>query len=389
MTTLNRKSPLVLLGLACLIYDSSALATQWVLRRTYEEKRVEGTCVRTYIDLDSIRQENGLIRFWEKSEFFHCKGVDIIVAETDAGSTTSFAVSCSQRKMAITTNRSYAFGLLARDENVPREKWNFFEVAPESVGSNTVDFVCNYVAKQKSGAENSKPDRTAPRQTPAKTDRASKKSDRTVLAGSGSGVVVTSDGHVLTNNHVVQSCASIKIKDALKREHEATVIATDRKNDLSLLKSNTQFSSVGAFRAGTSVAPGESVIALGFPLSGLLASEVNVSPGYVSASAGIGDDTSKLQISAPVQPGNSGGPLLDQYGSVVGIVVQKLDAIKIAKITGDVPQNVNFAVKGEIAQIFLNSHQVHLTTNSSAKKLEPPEIAARGRAFTVLVQCWK
>ena len=60
---------------------------------------------------------------------------------------------------------------------------------------------------------------------------------------------------------------------------------------------------------------------------------------------GLLDDISQLQISAPIQPGNSGGPLLDEYGNVAGVVVAKLRALAVAKATGDIPQNVNFAVK--------------------------------------------
>ena len=80
----------------------------------------------------------------------------------------------------------------------------------------------------------------------------------------------------------------------------------------------------------------------------------NLSVGNVSALAGLGDDSRYLQISAPVQPGNSGGPLLDASGHLVGIVTAKLDA-RVARFTGDVPQNVNFALKAEVARTFLDS----------------------------------
>jgi len=140
--------------------------------------------------------------------------------------------------------------------------------------------------------------------------------------------------------------------------------------------------------AGASpIRPGEAVVALGFPLAGLLASEVNVSIGNINAQAGLANDITKLQISVPVQPGNSGGPLLDEYGNVTGVVVQKLDAVKVWKLTGDIPQNVNFAVKGEIAQLFLGTHKISIQLGSATKKLEPAEVATKGRAFTVLIEC--
>ena len=103
-----------------------------------------------------------------------------------------------------------------------------------------------------------------------------------------------------------------------------------------------------------------SVVAVGFPLPGLLASEANVTTGIVSALAGIGDDTRFLQMTVPVQPGNSGGPLLDLEGRVVGVVVGKLDAVKVASVTGDIPQNVNFAIKAGVLRSFLDASAVGL-----------------------------
>lgn len=210
------------------------------------------------------------------------------------------------------------------------------------------------------------------------------------LSSTGSGFVVSASGYLLTNHHVANGCSNLKIRDSSKVEHDVTVIATDAKNDLALLQTSTTTSLPAAtFRAQDSVKTGENVVALGYPLAGVLASEVNVSFGYVSAIAGLADDTSKLQISAPVQPGNSGGPLLDQSGNLVGVVVAKLDAVKVAKAIGDIPQNINFAIKGEIAQMFLKAHKVNFKTATTAKKLENTDIATRGRGFTVLVECFK
>ena len=210
------------------------------------------------------------------------------------------------------------------------------------------------------------------------------------LDSTGSGAIVSTDGFVLTNNHVVNDCTNITIRDTHKEVRRASIFATDERSDLAILKITESVSLPAAsFRAGASADTGESVVALGFPLAGLLASEVNVSFGYISATAGLADDTGQLQISAPVQPGNSGGPLLDQSGNIVGVVVSKLDALKLAKANGDIPQNINFAVKGEIAQVFLKAHRVKFKTAASNKKLENTDIANSGRAFTVLVGCFK
>jgi S1-C subfamily serine protease len=137
------------------------------------------------------------------------------------------------------------------------------------------------------------------------------------------------------------------------------------------------------------VRPGDGVVAVGFPMHGLLASGVNVTTGVISALAGIGDDTRYLQITAPVQPGNSGGPLLDLSGNVVGVIVGKLDALKFAKVTGDIPQNVNFAIQASIARVFLDAHRVVYATASSTGTLAAADIGERARTFTVVVECWK
>src|SRR5204863_5382268 len=86
----------------------------------------------------------------------------------------------------------------------------------------------------------------------------------------------------------------------------------------------------------TPIHPGEGVIAIGYPYPGLLSSEFAVTTGIVSSLGGIGNDSRYLQISAPVQPGNSGGPLLDTGGNVVGVVAMKIDAVRVAQITGTI-----------------------------------------------------
>ena len=94
-----------------------------------------------------------------------------------------------------------------------------------------------------------------------------------------------------------------------------------------------------------------------------------------------------LQISAPVQPGNSGGPLLDASGNLVGIVTGKLNALRLATYTGDVPQNVNFALKAEVARIFLDSKGIAYHTARSEQQLSPADVNQIARPFTVHILC--
>ena len=130
---------------------------------------------------------------------------------------------------------------------------------------------------------------------------------------------------------MVEGCRNVIVSVESDRV-TARVVARDPVNDLALLASDLKPKSVAVLRTGVRL--GESVAVFGFPLNGLLATSGNFTVGNVTAVAGIGDDTRMVQISAPVQPGNSGGPLLDQAGNVVGTVVAKINAIKFARVVG-------------------------------------------------------
>jgi V8-like Glu-specific endopeptidase len=101
--------------------------------------------------------------------------------------------------------------------------------------------------------------------------------------------------------------------------------------------------------------------------------------GHVSSTVGIRGNQSQMQISVPVQRGNSGGPVFDQSGNVIGVVVSKLDALKVAERVGDLPQNVNFAIRGDVVRNFLDANNVVFTASNDTAKLENTEIASRGQ----------
>jgi len=98
-------------------------------------------------------------------------------------------------------------------------------------------------------------------------------------------------------------------------------------------------------------------------------------------------DLLAVQIDAAINPGNSGGPLIDQQGNVVGVIVSKLDALRIAKATSDLPQNINFAIKAVIAQSFLEANDVREQVTPSTASLDLTQIAERAKSFTVRVNC--
>ncbi len=200
----------------------------------------------------------------------------------------------------------------------------------------------------------------------------------------GTGFIVSSQGHVLTNNHVVDGCKALKI---LPDGERLEVISRNRSADLALLKLETPPSSIAVLRVGPTPKLGDAVVAFGFPLPGLLSSHGNVSTGIISATSGLQDDVRFIQISAPVQPGNSGGPLFDSSGHVIGVVVSKLDAIQIARATGDVPQNVNFAVHWSEVRAFLDEEGIQYQKSPSQRSLSTSDIAAKATQVSVEIEC--
>jgi uncharacterized protein len=203
-------------------------------------------------------------------------------------------------------------------------------------------------------------------------------------ASSGTAFFVTPDGKALTNAHVVRGCREITVNTE-GLSHPGKVLARDQRNDLALLATDLHPASSANWRL--QIRQGEDVVVYGFPLTGALASGGNVTTGIVTALAGLADDSRFLQVSAPVQPGNSGGPLLDRNGTVIGIIVSKLDALSVASATGDIPQNVNFAIKASVAAAFLDAQRVEHAERTGEGALSTPDIADRAKSFTVRVLC--
>jgi S1-C subfamily serine protease len=205
----------------------------------------------------------------------------------------------------------------------------------------------------------------------------------------GSGFVVASDGYVLTNRHVVASCRTVTVKSDSSTSVTARIVALHPRDDLAVIRADATFDTTAGFRVGSAIRPGDDVVAVGFPLAGLLADEPSVTTGSVSALAGIHNNPAILQMTAPVQQGSSGGPLFDASGNVIGVVVTKLNARLVAEETGDLPQNVNFALKGEIARGFLEELAVHYRTAASTSRLSNADVGDIGRRVTVLVSCYR
>jgi S1-C subfamily serine protease len=165
------------------------------------------------------------------------------------------------------------------------------------------------------------------------------------------------------------------------------LVSSDETNDLALLQASGTFKEVASIK-DTAVHSGDSVVAIGYPFHGLLTSDFTVTTGIVSSLSGILNDTRYLQISAAVQPGNSGGPLLSSGGEVVGVVAAKLNALKFVKATGNIPENINFAIKTGALRDFLDNSVVpYQVADNKGVELKTADIARNARAFTVLISC--
>jgi serine protease Do len=160
----------------------------------------------------------------------------------------------------------------------------------------------------------------------------------------------------------------------------AQVLARDAANDLALLKVDFASDHVATLRAGVRV--GEEIAAFGYPLLDKLSAGGNFTVGNVSALAGIRNDSRHIQISAPIQPGNSGGPVVDRSGNVIGVVVSRWADHNQVRA-----QNVNFAINLDVLTAFLNSHGVPYSTDASEHPLQTVELAEKVQSIAVLILC--
>jgi len=207
------------------------------------------------------------------------------------------------------------------------------------------------------------------------------------LSSTGSGFFVSDDGHVVTNFHVIEGCRQVDIVDDARVYADAELIGSDKNVDLAIIRTSAKPRAVATFRSSGSVRRGADVIAVGYPLASILGTQVKVTRGIVNSTVGINNNINELQISAQVQPGNSGGPLVDDTGKIVGVVVGKLNEIKLAAATGNMAQDVNFAIKGLTAKAALDAFDVAYKTSSRSKVLRTVEIADEAAKYTVLIRC--
>ena len=202
---------------------------------------------------------------------------------------------------------------------------------------------------------------------------------------SGSGFALN-NGYICTNYHVVDGAKSIEIRGVqgdFTTSYSAKVIASDKFNDLAILKiDDADFKGFGTipYKVKTSMADvGEEIFVLGYPLTTTMGDEIKLTTGVVSSRTGYQGDVSLYQISAPIQPGNSGGPLFDSQGNLIGIVS--------AKHTG--AENVGYAIKASYLRNLMESSlsEYVLPTNNSVSSLPLTGKVQKVKCFVYFIEC--
>src|SRR6266567_4665956 len=206
-----------------------------------------------------------------------------------------------------------------------------------------------------------------------------------VPQSTGTAFFISGDGYLLTAAHVVEGATRIVVHHGGKKLR-ARLIKTDTANDLAVLKVPVTLSLDEVIKpvlshgekalplaASRSVKLGDSIFTIGFPNTDLQGTEAKLTKGEISSMSGIQDDPRDFQISAPIQPGNSGGPLVDLSGNVVGMVTSRLADVATLQASGSLPQNVNYALKSSFIVAFLET-----LAEPSAKLKEPRPPKQRG-----------
>ena len=200
--------------------------------------------------------------------------------------------------------------------------------------------------------------------------------DKVVPASSGSGFFVTND-IIVTNNHVVEGCKKVQIHYDVK-ETPASIISSDRTNDLSLIKAEIKAKEIFSV-SNDDVSLMEEIYVAGYPLGKAISAAIKVTSGRVSALAGYGDNFSNFQIDAALNYGNSGGPIINNKGNVVGVAVATLDKSEV--------ESFNFGIKSSTLQTFTKANKVKLAF-PNYREMSMKDLGKKITDATVYVECW-
>ena len=208
----------------------------------------------------------------------------------------------------------------------------------------------------------------------------------------GTGFLFSSSDYVITSYHVVHGSKSISVRLTNGEQIDATIAVKDTNNDIAILKlskSPTSRQNIITLGDSTSVKTGDRVFTYGFPLVDLLGhQEPRYSEGFINSLSGMSNDPRLFQVSIPIQPGNSGGPVFNEKGELIGIATSSIDSEQTKKVFGAIPQNVNFAIKSS----YINSLLPNLPDTFIKQKgivpvpIEQPSFKERVKNDIVLIE---
>ncbi|MBI3413892.1 MAG: SEL1-like repeat protein [Verrucomicrobia bacterium] len=249
----------------------------------------------------------------------------------------------------------YCFGLRVAKDYVESYYWTLLAAAQGNQKAKELIPVLENLMTREQIAEGQKLARNfKPREVPtAESDSSGIAIAQTRPASSGTGFFITDDGFLVTNEHVVKDATQVRLITSAGLIF-ARVVKTDSASDVALLKAEGKFAALPV-AASRSVKLGGTVATVSFPNIGLQGFAPKLAKGEIASLSGAADDARYFQISVPVQPGNSGGALVDGLGNVVGVVSAKLDARTALAASSTLPENVNYAIKSSYLLSFLES----------------------------------
>ncbi len=201
------------------------------------------------------------------------------------------------------------------------------------------------------------------------------------VSSTGSGFYINADAAIMTNSHVVEDCDSLTVDGEPLR-----VVSASEPFDLAILEAATpRMTSHFLSFASKPARLNSDITVAGFPLQGIL-SGLNITRGSISSMEGL-EDATRMQISAPIQPGNSGGPIVDRFGRVVGIVVAVLSEDYTRERAGITPQNISFGIRGAMGAMFAGLNDVEVAMTELSEEIAPEDLADQLRDATVLIRC--
>ena len=209
--------------------------------------------------------------------------------------------------------------------------------------------------------------------------------DEIISASSGSGFAVSSDGYVITNHHVIEGCQKVVVHIKGK-ELPVTVVTYDPQNDLALLKGDFRPKTVFPLSSNRPELLQDIYVA-GYPFGDKFSTSVKVTKGIISSLTGLGNNFSNIQIDAALQSGNSGGPILDDFGNVIGVAVSKLDAKYMFEEFGIIPENTNFGIKSSVVRSVLDSNEVDIPP-ANQSEISKSKLGKMISSGTYYISCW-